>query len=59
MVSAMFFVSVSRITAHALLFKISLGLVLNSASPKQDGGGTRYFITCQLFLIKVKNIGNS
>ena len=44
----------SRLAGHALLCKNSLSLVLNSTSPKQDGGGTRYFITYQLFLIKVK-----
>ena len=27
--------------------------------PKQDGGGPRYFITCQLLLIKIKNTENS
>ena len=58
-VSAPVFVFVSRLTAHALLCKISLSLYLNSACPKQDGGWTRYFITCQLFLVKAKKFENS
>ena len=46
----------SRLTAHALLCKISLSLLLNSARSKKDGGWTRYFTTCQLFLIKAKSL---
>ena len=39
-----------------LLCKISLSIVLNSASSKQDGSGTRCFITWQLFLIKAERV---
>ena len=54
--SASFCFSSCRVCLRIVMMQDQFELVPNPAFLKQDDGGTRYFITCQLFFIKVKRV---